>query len=120
MSQQNHVENKDEAIYGTDIRVDVIQMLTNVSECMSTQEIQQTTAQDEHLQQLRGYIIAGWPESKDHLHQDIRAYWPFKDDVPVIDAVIMKGRHIFIPDVLTAQTLDQLHINHMGIEKQNS
>ena len=35
----------------------------------------------------------------------------------VIDGVIMKGRHIVIPEVLKSQALDQLHINYMGIEK---
>ena len=35
----------------------------------------------------------------------------------VIDGVIMKGRCIIIPEVLKPQALDQLHINHMGIEK---
>ena len=35
----------------------------------------------------------------------------------VIDRIIMKGRHIIIPEGLKAQVLDQLHINHMGIEE---
>ena len=29
----------------------------------------------------------------------------------------MKGRYINIPVVLKQQVLDQLHLNHMGIEK---
>ena len=52
-------------IHGMDIRVDAIQTSTNVPEYMSIQQIQQATAQDEHLQQLKGYIIAEWPETKD-------------------------------------------------------
>ena len=39
------------------------------------------------------------------------------DDMAVIDGIIMKGRHVIIPQVLKAQVLDQLHINQMGIEK---
>ena len=66
---------------------------------------------------LSGYIIAGWPGSKDHLYKDIRAYWSFKHDMAVIDGVIMKGRCIIIPEILKAQMLDKLHVNHMGIEK---
>ena len=57
------MENKDEAIHGMDVMVNAIQMSMNVPECMSVQWIQQATAQDEHLQQLKGYIITGWPES---------------------------------------------------------
>ena len=34
----------------------------------------------------------------------------------VIDAIIMKGRHVVIPEILKMQAVDQLHVNHMGIE----
>ena len=30
---------------------------------------------------------------------------------------MLKGRHIVIPTTLKQQVLDQLHTNHMGIEK---
>ena len=89
----------------------------DVPECMSIQQIQQATAEDEHLQWLKCFIIAGWPESKDQQHQDIRPYWSFRDDMAVIDRIIMKGRCIIIPDILKLQVLDQLHINHTSIEK---
>ena len=39
---------------------------------MSFAPIQQATAHDEHLQQLKGYIIAGWPRIKEQVQQDIR------------------------------------------------
>ena len=35
----------------------------------------------------------------------------------VIDGVILKGKHIVIPNTLQKQALEQLHINHMGKEK---
>ena len=44
-------------------------------------------------------------------------YWMFRHDMAVIDWVIMKGRHVIIPEILKTQALDQLHINHMGKEK---
>ena len=47
------MENKEEEIHGMDIRVDAIQMPSNVPEYMSIQQIQQATAQDEHLQQQK-------------------------------------------------------------------
>ena len=47
--QHNHKENRCEAIHGMDIRVDAIQIMTDVSECMSIQQIQQATSQDEYL-----------------------------------------------------------------------
>ena len=53
----------------------------------------------------------------DRLHINIRPYWSYKDDLAVIDSIVMKGRHIIIPEVLKQQVRDQLHVNHMGIKK---
>ena len=38
----------------------------------------------------------------------------------VIDGIILKGRHVVIPEVLKTQALDQLHIKHIRIEKPSS
>ena len=99
------MENRDEEICGMDIRVDAMEMSTNILECISVAQIQQATVHNEHLQQLKGYIITGWPEIKDQVQHDIRTYWSFRDDMAVIDGIIMKGRCV-IPEVLKGQVLD--------------
>ena len=116
LSWHNHKEGKDELIQDMDIRVDAIQSATDILECTSTSQIQQTMAQDEHLQCLKNIIITGWLSIKDQLHINIRPYRFYKDDRAVIDGVAMKGRHIIIPQDLKQQVLDHLHLNHMGIE----
>ena len=100
-----------------DMRVEVIQSMTGVPDCMSISQIQQVTLQDRHLQWLKNNTIAGWPAIKDQLLQDIRPYWSYKDELSVIDGVVMKCRWIIIPEVLRQQALDELCVNHMGIEK---
>ena len=116
LSHHNH-EDKDEPIRDMDIRVDAIQSATDIPECTSISQIQQKTVQDEHVQCLKNIIITGWPNTKDQLHINIRPYWSYKDDLEVIDGVVMKGRHIIIPEDLKQQAQYQLHVNHMGIEK---
>ena len=85
---------------------------------MSISQIQHATMQDGHLQWLKNNIISGWPASKDQLHQDIRPKWSYKDDLAVVDCIVMKGRHIIVPEVLKQQALDQLHVNHADIKKK--
>ena len=92
--------------------------MTDIPECMSILQIQQTTVQDEHLQHLKNIIITGWLNTKDQLHINIRLYWSYKDYLAVIDSVVMKGRCIIIPESLKQWALDQLHVNHMGSEKK--
>ena len=117
LSRHNHTENKDKEIHGMDIQVNTMQTTLNIPECMSILQTQLATVQDEHLQWLKGYIIVGWPEIKDQVQCNIRTYWPFRDDMAVINGIIMKGRSVIIPDILKIQGLVHLHINHMGIEK---
>ena len=56
--KHNHIEGKDKPIKGMDIRVDTIQSKTDMPECMSMAEIQQASSQDNHLQQLKSFIIS--------------------------------------------------------------
>ena len=80
-------------------------------------ERQQALSLDDHMQQLKCIIITGWPDSRDELHVDLQPYWSYRDELAVIDGVILKGRCIIIPHSLSEQVLNQLHTNHMGIEK---
>ena len=73
-----------------DIWVDDIQSMTDMPECVSMAEIQAST-QDVHLQQLKCFIITGWPDTKDELHADLRPYWSYRDELVVIDSIILKG-----------------------------
>ena len=49
---------------------------------------------------LKTIIITGWPRIRDQLHMDIRPYWSYRGDMAVIDGVVMKGRHIIVPQNL--------------------
>ena len=117
LSRHNHVEGKDKPIKDMDIWMDTIQSATDMPECVSVAEIQQASAQDDHLQKLKNLIFAGWCNTKDELHVDLKHYWLYRDELAVIDEVILKGRCIIIPTSLKQQILEQLHINHMGIKK---
>ena len=105
---------------GMDVQVDAIQNATDMPECISVAEIQHALSQDNHLHQLKNLIIAGWPDAKDELHTDLRPYWSYRDQLVVIHGIILKGRHIVIPNSLGQQVLNQLNTNHMVIEKNKT
>ena len=46
----------------------------------------------------------------------MRTYQMFWDDMAVIEGVILKNRHIVVLKH-KKQALEQLHVNHIGIEK---
>ena len=109
----NLVEGKDKPIKDMDIRVDAIQSMTDIPECMSIAQIQQASAQDNHLQCLKDFIITGWPSTKDELHADLKPCWSYRDELAVIDGIVLKGRHIVIPNSLRQQVLDQLQLKYL-------
>ena len=74
LSRHNHIEGKDKPIKGMDVQVDAIQSATDMPECISMAEIQQVSSLDDHLQQVKCFIIAGWPDTKDKLHAGLRPY----------------------------------------------
>ena len=80
--------------------MDAIQNATHMPECVLMAEIQ-ASSQDAHLQQLKSVIIMGWPDTKDELHADLRPYWSYRDELVVIDGIILKGRCIVIPSSLS-------------------
>ena len=47
----------------------------------------------------------------------MKHYWPIRNEFALINSIAMKGSRIIIPLLLQRQILDQLHSNHMGIEK---
>ena len=80
--------------------MDAIPSATDMPECVSVVEIQQASAQDNYLQKLKKLIIAGWSDTKDKLHTNLKPYWSSRDELVVIDGVILKGRYIIIPTSL--------------------
>ena len=68
--QHNHTEGKDKPIKGMGVQVGTIQTAMDMPECISMAEIPQALSLDNHLQQLKGIITTGWPDSRDELCAD--------------------------------------------------
>ena len=47
---------------------------------------------------------------------ELQPYWSYRDELAVIDGILLKDRCIIMPNSLREQLLNQLHTNHMGIE----
>ena len=69
LSGQNHTEDIDKEVSGLELSIDAVHTSTDVPACMSIQEIQGAMQRDVHLQQLKEYIINGWPESRNQIHK---------------------------------------------------
>ena len=110
-----------------DIRVDCINInidtvelrnigLINFSEDKQSQLIMETS-RDRTLNALKEYVYNGWPENIKELPTELRAYWPYRDELAIEGGVMFKGKQVLIPQPLRQSILEKLHLSHTGIEK---
>ena len=69
------------------------------------------------LEKLNSYMIQGWPHKEDEAEHSMRQYWTIRSILAMVDSIIMREKRVIIPFLLQKQILQQLHTNHMGIER---
>lgn len=78
-------------------------------------ELHDVTRDDEELSLLMKYIIQGFPERHRDLHQMVRKFWSFRDELSIEDGLILKGEQVVIPLRLRCDYLKKVHEGHQGI-----
>ncbi|XP_063360657.1 uncharacterized protein K02A2.6-like [Cydia amplana] len=74
------------------------------------------TNKDTDLQQIKYYILNGWPSIKD-IPNSLRPYFTFSGELYVCDELIFKNNCIIVPQTLRSDMLERIHYNHMGLDK---
>ena len=62
-------------------------------------------------------VLKGWPEKRDECPQNLKAYWTYRDELSVLDGLVLKGTRIIIPNDCRDDVLDKVHEEHFGIER---
>jgi transposase InsO family protein len=62
-------------------------------------------------------VQEGWPEERTKVPVEIRPYWNYRDEISVIDKLVMKGNKIIIPRKLRSKMINYVHESHLGIVK---
>jgi transposase InsO family protein len=70
------------------------------------------TDKDESLQSLKNCINEGWRKGK---HP---GYHNFRDELSVVNGLILKGNRVVIPQSMRSEMLEKIHHGHLGAEKQ--
>jgi transposase InsO family protein len=77
--------------------------------------LQAETKSDSSMSQLADFILNGWPERMHDLPEVLQAYWCFRDELAIMDGLIMKGSRIVVPSTMRPDTLTRLHDGHQGL-----
>ena len=117
LSCHNHIKNQDQDDQGMNVTIHTISTSIDVPVSIFVEDTKPATEEDVELQMLKKYITGGWPDLREAVEPGAEQYWPIRHKLTMIDGTVMKGKCIILPCLLQKQILEQLHSNHMVIEK---
>ena len=79
------------------------------------ESLQEDTKADPTLAELTDLILTGWPNSMQDIPEHLHPYWCFRDELTILDGLIMKGNRVVIPTSMRPATLSHLHDAHQGL-----
>ena len=80
-------------------------------------QLRKSTAQDEQLTRLKGYISTGFPCDKKNLPTDLHEFWPHKEMLSIESGLITCGNGIIVPREMRPEMLQYIHEGHQGKER---
>lgn len=66
---------------------------------------------------LKETSLQGWPTNKRDLDSELTSYWNFRDEISIVDGILLKGDRIITPEKLRPEMLKILHSSHLGQAK---
>ena len=63
-------------------------------------KIEVETLSKKTLQRVPSYIVQGWPKSRNQINPELKPYYNFRDELTVVNNLILKGSKIVIPSTL--------------------
>ena len=84
-----------------EIEATVIGMIT--SSCgqdvnaVTLERVKSASSEDKHISELKRFITSGFPSTNDQLPENLRRFWGIKDELSILDGVVLYGYRILIP-----------------------
>lgn len=79
-------------------------------------DFQQKTKVDPILQGLKETIELGWPERREAVPSEIRAFYSYRDELTVQGEILFKENRVIVPAAIRSAILKKIHASHVGIE----
>ena len=111
----NPESSKVPTVPGLNLEVSAMELNASPSklEC-----IRQESECDPQMLMFKESIIQGWPKDIKQCPIPMRPFWNFRDELSIIDGIVVKGNCIVIPTKFQPELLSLLHDDsHFGIDK---
>jgi len=87
---------------------------------VSWKDVNQESALDEECIRLKETIVNGFPQKRSDLPENLRYFYPFRNELYVIDNSVFKGRKMLIPKKLRKQITNGLHAAHQRVSSMKA
>ncbi|XP_052820412.1 uncharacterized protein K02A2.6-like [Mya arenaria] len=101
---------------GLDVHVHAVMSNLPVSD-QKMELIRTATESDSQMQLLAKVILEGWSNDRPQYPSTLLEFWNFRDELSVVDGIILKGNKILIPKEIRPLMLEKIHEGHFGVEK---
>ena len=81
-------------IPGMYITINAKESCTDITDCITAEEIRRAMLDDKYIGMLPELIPHGRPLTKAKIQKDLQPYWSFRDEIAIIDGIAMKCRRI--------------------------
>ena len=106
-------ESNEPTCSGIDLKINDIYLNANDEKFIS---LAKETDKDEVLLALKNQIIKGWLDNRTNCPIMLREYWSFRDELSILDGLVLKGTRIVIPKTCQNELLLKLHEGHFGVD----
>ena len=99
---------------GLDLKINDVFLNASNDRCIS---LTQESDKDETLVALKNVIIKGWPQMRSECPLQLRDFWLYRDELSILDGLVLKDTRIIIPNACCDEVLAKLHEGHFGVER---
>ena len=116
LSRNVHPTPSDElTLPNLDLAISTLELNASPSKL---QLIKQESEWDPQLLLLKKFIIQGWPKDIKQCPTPIKSFWNFRDELSIVDGIVVKGSQIVVPFKFQPELLGLLHDDpHSGMDK---
>ncbi|XP_028415703.1 uncharacterized protein K02A2.6-like [Dendronephthya gigantea] len=104
---------------------DLIHHVHSVIDCLPIStarltQLQNETAADPVLQQLKQFTLTGWPQQPQQIPPAVKPYYSIREEITHNEGLLLKGQRIIIPASLRPTMKEIIHQGHNGIARCKS
>ena len=114
LSSHNTKQGKQTKIKGVNISVHDVE--TDVKDS-TLSKICTNTKTDPTLSLVMRYVLDGCPGATNECAEPAHAYFTYREELTVIDGLMVKGNCFVIPTNMRHDCLETLHASHLGVNK---